>query len=509
MPKEAKQSNAAIWIQPDGPFTAASPFQRKQAGLGDITLPGPGERTVFFHKAANGRPVPGGTEQGTPGTPSTTIENYVAFTRDSVQKMRQLGTCRNVQLRLHDCLSLDHAGGWDFLIHLGQGQVGDGTISAPVSRDAESARIGQSHTFNPIYDVVWIRQSITALTTTETEDLNDVAFVSEPEGCDNCGNGYEGPDKIGYIACDAGAAATANILYTNDGGSTWAATSADPFAADEHAGTVAVRFLNKTQLRVIVGRLTTDGSNPAEIAYADVTIGAEGTTTWTTVDVGSTNGDVMEAIFWPKFNRLYAAAGGDIFLSEDQGESWTSVYTGSNTINGFARDPENDNVYAVGASNTILVEKGESDTFEALTGPTGSDDSGAVAIGNDGTVWLGNGTSIFYSRNSLPTAATQWTSSKSFGANHAVKEISLKGGDRALGGDSQLVHLMVNDGTANDGDIWMTADGGAYWEEITNKTNSGYNAAYFSPVDDNLAFIVGEDDGSTGVIHKLSPDGGV
>lgn len=509
MAKVAKQTNSVIWLQPDGPFTAAAPFQRGQAGMGDITLPGPGERTVFFGTGANGSAVPLGVEQGTPGTPTTTIENYVTFFRDSVQKMRQLGDCRNVQLRIHDCLSLDHAGGWAYMIHLGQGQVGDGTISAPASREFAGARIGQSHSFNPTYDVVWVRQALTALTTTETEDLNDVTFIFEPEGCDNCGNGYPGPDEIGFIACDAGSAATANILYTNDGGSTWTAMSTDPFASDEHTSHIVARFLNKTQFRIIVSRITTDGSNPAEIAYGDVTIGAEGTVTWTAANVGSTNGDVIEAAFWPKFNRLYVATAGDIYLSTDQGESFTSIYTGSNVINGFALDAQNDRVYAVGASNTILVEKGDSGTFEALTGPTGSDASTAVAVGNDGSLWLGNGISIFYTRNSLPNAAAQWASSKSFGTNHAVKKISLKGGERALGGDSQLIHALVNDGTGNEGDIWLTADGGAYWEEVTNLTNSGYNAAYFSPIDDNLAFIAGEDNGSTGVIHKLSPEGGV
>lgn len=63
----AKQTEAAIWLQQDGTFTAAAPFQRGQAGLGDITLPGPGDRTVFFGTSAFGNPVPLGAERAPPG----------------------------------------------------------------------------------------------------------------------------------------------------------------------------------------------------------------------------------------------------------------------------------------------------------------------------------------------------------------------------------------------------------------------------------------------------------
>lgn len=510
--KIVKQTMAAYWIPQDGPFKAATPFQLSQAGLGDIVLPGQGDRTVFYGTTAFGGPLALGFERSAPGTPSTNIENYLTVFRDAVQKMRELGQCRYVQLRVHDCLGLDHPGGWAVLVHLENGQAGDTTISTPVSREYGDARIGMSTPFQPLYGFMWFAQSLTKLTTSEVNAANDIIFLSDQEGCDDCGNGYPGPDQIGYIACDAVSLGTANILYTPDGGATWAATSADPFAADEHASHLALRFLNKNQLRLIASRVTADAGNPAEIAYADVTLGDEGTTVWTAVNVGATNTETISAIAWPEFGRLYAAtSGGDIYLSTNQGESFSLIYDGSTQINKIVAAP-NGNVYAVGATNTLLVEKGQSGIFEVLTGPTGTDDSYSIAIAKD-ALWLGNGTSIFYSRNLLPNNAGQWVSSKSFGANHSVRDIHVKTVPNILGSPelrSQTLHVMVNDSVGNEGDVWLTADGGGYYQQVSPSfSNSGFNAMFFSSSDPNRGVAVGEVDTGTAMIALLSPEGGV
>lgn len=507
--KVAQQSASVIYLQQDGAFTASAPFERGQAGLGDITLPGPGDRTVFFFTDEFGNPIPGGAERAAPGQPSTSVDNYFGYARSILEKIAREGGCRNLQFRLYDCGSLDNPGAWTRIIHLGQVQTGDLTISAPVSREFSDARIEMSTPANAIYWIDWSEQALTSLTTTEITSLTGVTFMSAPQGCDNCGNGYPGPDKIGYITTEADTGVTANILYTNDGGSTWTATSADPFGADEHSSFPVLRPLNKTQLRLIVGRTVTDAAAAAEIAHTDVTLGDEGTTVWTSVDVGATNGDVINSIFWPQFDRLYVGfGGGDIALSTDQGESFSVIYTGAQAINQFAQAPNGD-VYACGATGTLLLERSASGTFAAITDPTGTDASTAIAIANDGTIWLGNGTSLWYTTNSVPTATTDWTSVKDFTTNHQVIAIHPKGGVQAMGGDSQVLHVVVNDTSAGEGDVWLTADG-TYFQEVTNLTNSGYLAAYFSSLNDNWGTIVGTANATPlGVIHRLNAKIGV
>lgn len=93
----------------------------------------------------------------------------------------------------------------------------------------------------------------------------------------------------------------------------------------------------------------------------------------------------------------------------------------------------------------------------------------------------------------------RWSSLKDFGANKTVKVINLAGGAKSGGGDSQLIRVVVDDTAGGVGEEWESVDGGATWLETTTLTNTGYNQAYFSSVDDNTAWIVGDG----GVVQKL------
>ena len=70
--------------------------------------------------------------------------------------------------------------------------------------------------------------------------------------------------------------------------------------------------------------------------------------------------------------------------------------------------------------------------------------------------------------------------------------------------DSQLIQVVVQDGTGTDGDVWRSEDGGGFIREVTDLSNSGYNGFYFSGDNINLGWIVGDADGGTGLIHKFS-----
>jgi hypothetical protein len=197
---------------------------------------------------------------------------------------------------------------------------------------------------------------------------------------------------------------------------------------------------------------------------------------------------------------MYASAGQEIFTSTNQGESWTEAYSGSNAINAFAMD-EDENIYAAGASNEILFEdEGNRDSFSAKTGPSGGGAFTALVVSNDfsgGILYAGNGQSIYKSTNNAGSAGG-WTSLKDFGSNHVVQGIGL------VEDNSQIMWVLVSDTTSNEGDVWYSLDGGNSFTEVTNLTNSGYNQIVFSKSDPNLAFIAGEDNGTTGVLHKLA-----
>ncbi len=191
-------------------------------------------------------------------------------------------------------------------------------------------------------------------------------------------------------------------------------------------------------------------------------------------------------------------------VSGDWGESWTQLSTDTDQINAFTED-RNGTVWAVGASNAIKREEARSGTFVNRTGPSGGGDFTAIHVANDLTVYAGNGTSIYKSSDQAGSIGN-WTQLKDFGANHVVQAIHCPGGAFAKGGESQLVQVLVSDGTGNDGDVWYSFDGGNSWREVTNVTNVGYNAWYRPDFDDNAAIIVGDADANPlGIIHKLSP----
>jgi hypothetical protein len=358
------------------------------------------------------------------------------------------------------------------------------------------------------YNLSFLPLAITSITwddgTENTTDLNDIAVLVDPNP-NNCVAGYRGPDEHIYIAQNGQTAVTANVIYSRDGGSIFAQTSADPFSAAGDISQIVTRLLTST-FRVIAARGTADAAAAAEVAYADVEFGDEGTTVWTTVDIGVTNDDIVLAMDWLFYNRIYASIGaaaseGEIWLSEDQGESWSQLYDGSTAINGFIKGWGEDckDVYAFGATNLILREVGLSGSFEALVGPSGGGAFTAAAVSNDGLLFAGNGQSLFVSNN-LALNTGGWSSLKDFGASHVVKEIFLPEGD------SNHIFVVVDDTTPGTGEFWHSNDGGNSWNQLTELANVGYNSAYASVEDPNLFYIVGDANATPrGVIHKVSP----
>jgi len=498
-----KSSQITTWVSSDGRFSVAEAYNVRESGYSGLTLPGRGDVTINYGYGNGGQPVVRSVDLGTPGAPSITLDSFLGTMRDRLMEMHLTGEVSWIQERAKGCGSVpDNPFSNDIVFHLEYPRTGDVSIGDKDS-NFSSTDVTQTVPFTSESYAVLFKGEISALTTSETADAN-AAWIADWSK-DTCGSGYVGPDKIAYIACDAGSSATPNVLYTSDSGSTWAATSADPFTTnDEHANFIQGFPKSDTQFRIIVGRTVADASNPPEIAYSTVTYGDEGTTVWTQVDIGSTNNETVTAVYVASAQNIFVAtSGGEIYRSTDQGESFSGVYDGTQ-MNAFAIDYTNGNLYAAGASNVLLRSTDDGASWSAITGPTGSNASTAIYIAND-AIWLGNGTAIFYTEAKKPSSANQWTSQKDFGSNHSVKTIDCKGKPTGInGGSSQLVELVVSDSSGNEGDVWKTFDGGETWEEVTNVTNSGYGLAYFSKNDDNFCIIPGEDDTSTAVIHKYA-----
>ena len=487
-----KQNQAVIWVQEEK-FGSFSPLAIGEEGSGatgkGISLL---DLAPVFGRDRFGRAKLLSIAESPPGDlPSLTLTMFEQDTLNYLERLIQQGCPVNLQIRYVTCGILDNPAIWSKMQNWGDGQLtaynpGDGPTE---TFSGENMTVAGTLSFVSLS--VLVTNVLSSQTTVETENINAIDGIEDLD-CGDCGTGYPGADRLLIAGADAVGAGIANVLITTNGGGVWTVTATDPFGVDEHVIGVAVNQIEADKARYIVAN-----SAAAEIAWADVTYGDELNTTWTVI---AGTGAATEALEWLRFETLYVATDGDVYISTDQGASIpaTAAYAGANVINGFSISVDTKDVYAFGASNTILLEQNKAGSFAARVGPSGGGAFTAVTLAEDGTLWAGNGTSIFRTSNKAANAGG-WTSVKDFGANMSVVAIN------CINGNSQLLRVIV-DNSAGAGAVWETIDGGNSWRQLAAVSNSGYNDAYFSEINNNLGVVVGDADGGLGVIQQIAAE---
>lgn len=492
--------NTSLWwreVNIAGPMKL---LEVENTALGDFTIAGLPGLTPTYNFDAEGRVVKLFDTKAAP-TDNSTADILYRVKLNKRHPLYNLLIDQQKEIYLqrlwYSCPPVNDRVLWKHLEHY-RIRASGGTKAA--SRDLVGAGGSQNNTINMIVseDVEVFKTSLSRITFAGTLALLALAGVSKDS---DCAPGYLGADRI-LFAGEAANAAPAEVWYSTNGGGTWAqfATDPTPFGVNSNISAVITDFIDEDSIRVIWGRVG-DAVTKAQIAYADVPHNA------TTIDVAAhtiitiaatANNDAIEALFGYKpAGRIYIAAAGDIYVSEDNGatDPGAAIFTGANALAAFAE--HNGDIWAAGASNTILREQADNwDTFAARTGPTGGGAFTALAFATDGTLFAGNGTSIF--KNSAEAAnAGSWVSLRSFGASHAVKKIQCKKGS------SICLRVFVDDTTPGPGEVWESEDGGQTWTQISETVQGGYNAIYL-PANIDQALIVGDVDTGTGLIELLS-----
>ncbi|MCG3207321.1 MAG: hypothetical protein FOGNACKC_00921 [Anaerolineae bacterium] len=485
-----------LWFPTEGP---GSVFEIMQPlGMGGATEPFGGRATVYVN-GPNGDFIPYALEETPPsGQPDT---NFTFFQKAQINKLEMWAQRRrtfHMQRRYNPCASVDNPSGWERIWHFTQGIINSRQLpeGPPLRAAGNLTESGVAVSFQAVIDVV--RISLSDLTTAETQNVTCIDGLKDEKV--SCAGGYPGGDKIMYAGCAAATGAAANVLYTANGGGAWAAMAAKPFGNDVDISKIAVRPIG-SRFRVVVAPGTA-GTN-LQIACADEELGNEGAGTWTTKTVESGNAaDTVTALGWLDHNRMYlGTSAGAIWLSSDQGESWTKLYDdGANAVNAFAIDGDK-NVYAVGANNLIVREMANNrGVFAARTGPSGAAASTSIAVANDGIIYIGNGTKVYRNNNAAQNAGG-WTVVKDFGTGYSAIGIELEGKHKLAGGDSELLRVFVDHATA--GLVAESVDGGASWRTLDSLTNAGYNGVYASKYGNHYV-VVGDATGGAGIIQLLA-----
>lgn len=325
------------------------------------------------------------------------------------------------------------------------------------------------------------------LSTAETKNINDI----HGNIATDCDNRIE-PGDILIAVADAATGTPANVLYSTDGGSSWAAAAASPFASNENL--VACQWFMKDTAteRWIVG-LKAPASSQGKIAYSD-----DKGATWTTVNVGgssaghgATSGGALHV---DEIGNVWlASAKGFIYKSEDGGGSWEAKESGAIGVNDY------NHIYffdtgvgvAVGDTDSVALTVDGGDSWFAGTAPGDGKDLNCCWMTESNTIWVGDSDgSLFFSHD----FGTTWTKRAGLaGAPKAILDIEFS--------DSQVGFLATNS-SAPVGSTHQTILGGYSWRSIAMPANSGINAIF--TVNANLTFAVGNANGGTGFIAKLS-----
>lgn len=286
----------SLYAQPDGPNTAV--YYLGCHNIGDIER-GRGDFEPIYCKDPSGpnRFKVVGVVQGAAPLITTNIEAKITEELDRLEKADCAFTLFVTQSKAG---RTDLFTNFDRIYVLGNTRISSDTYSGLSAMSAEdNASSMVSFEISAESLLVLAEYTISRQSTSETSHITDISFLNERR-CRTDENVAQKTTDIGYASTAAptgSPSATANVQKTINGGQTWAATAADPFAAAESVIAVETFYVGRNTYRVLVARGTTDAGNPAEVAYSD----DEGAT-WTSANVGA----IVGQFAFSRFSLFFA-----------------------------------------------------------------------------------------------------------------------------------------------------------------------------------------------------------
>jgi photosystem II stability/assembly factor-like uncharacterized protein len=495
-----------VWVQPDGPNTTVYALACHNLDTIDESL---GSVSTRYCRTSTGGWRSVSRSQGSPGDVTGTIESWLPLTQSWLQLIAERRCPFAVYIHHTDC-ERD-----DIFLNYDHGELLQDTIITARSKGAlvKTTAIGEEdsspstmsfdvtavHPLNEYWTLVEFYRDIT-----EDEELRDIAFCNEPRCIGACG-AAEHVCTDGVIVADAATGVTAEVWFTTDGGATWTSSATDPFAADEDCNSVVCFQTGRGVMRHLVQRGTTDGANPGEIAYSDDT-GA----TWTTVNVGSTNGEYgmhSGGLFALDHRHIWCCTDqANIFFSDDAGVSWTDQGAPGTQELYYVHFVDANYGFCVGDARTTLYTNDGGDHWTATAGTCGDGaadvltsvatlDSLRCWVGNSsaagpGELWYTTDAGVTWTQRTLPIAAT------------SIGDVMFI--DDYCG----YVTGIYNDGASDYPVIYRTFNGGMDWEYYIGDTaldgavvHQGMNAIWVCGY--NNAIAIGELVGATGEIMEV------
>lgn len=487
MAEEAlKTSQAALWIQPDGPNTEK--YFLGCHDLDDVAEPQGGTELIRKFKPDGSGWEVTTTKKSAPDPVTTTITTLLYKQRDWIEKVRNCPF--TLYVLYHDCGRADVFNNFVRGLILQSSRVSSRTYGQLVKReeDLESTVAVEIEAKPPLLQIVDL--TVERIASVEVQALNDV-FINDEQRCYGpCGSSLA-VGQNAFVVADSTGAATPNSYYSLDEGLTWTIFPTDPAFGNFHIMAGCRVQLDRTTERIIVGREGLGGALQGQMAYTD-----NRGTAWTVVNVGTAaaqHGPVYGGGLWVQDTNVWLASSlGYIYVSRDYGETWVAMSAGTLTVQNLycIHFCDNLNGMAGGATGVILKTVDGGLTWASMTVPAAQTVNTLWMIDSKKAwVGLGNGTLYYTTDGGVTwTQRTGWTGS-------GVGQV------RSLAFLNENYGLMAVNSAGPVGTILRTIDGGHEWQTLTTPANSGLNSIVIARED--LAYAVGEANGGTAVILKI------
>ena len=357
MPKYYNESDAILWVQPDGINTVCEVLACHD--IADVAIPQGDVERSFCIDPATGGYILGSRRRGPPGAPTTTFTAHVGKNKDWLEHV--MGCPTTFYLHKVPCGDRRLFLNYERSFTLRYGMVTSRTLSAMAMMMATGVPGESMQAFDLDVGVVkdTFKLVMSYLVSNDDVDANDISFCN-PKVC----AGYCGPAKDvcdeGVVVYAADTGVPAFVDYTVNGGQNWTQI-AGPFGNDEHIiSVVCCPIGDGSATRWIVARGVTDAANPPEIGWTD-----DSGTTWNTVNIGAA---ALNGIYHLWTGSLFALdhrhiwtglSNGDIYFSSDGGLTWTEQAPGTTTdgINYIRFVDENYGLAVCAANRRVLFTR--------------------------------------------------------------------------------------------------------------------------------------------------------
>jgi uncharacterized repeat protein (TIGR02543 family) len=201
-------------------------------------------------------------------------------------------------------------------------------------------------------------------------------------------------------------------------------------------------------------------------------------TTWTAMNTGLTNKDVLDIVINPSTPAiLYSGTLGGVFRSKDSGTTWTAVNTGltDRGVNSLVINPKVPTTLYVGTGSGVFRSKDSGMTWTAVNAGLANKDVLDIAIDPSTPAILYSGTpgGVFRSKDS----GTTWTAVNTGLTNKAISSLAINPKSPSI------LYVGTQDG------VFRSKDSGTTWTAMnTGLTNAGVKCLAVDPATSSILY---------------------